>query len=72
VINRIGKRACVYRVVPRSRVAVALEAENHRLSIGHHLIHVELKVADVSRGSFDVDIGVIEEVHCRGVIAEGD
>lgn len=59
-------------VGPLSSPAIALEAHQHGLTVGHGLVHVEFQIADFAGRARNVDPCVVEEVLRVHVVGEGD
>jgi hypothetical protein len=71
-IIRIGRGTRVDRIIPSLDPAVALEAHDDGLAVGHCLVQIELEIGEAGCGPRDVDPGVVEEILRCVVVVELD
>ncbi len=57
-------------VLPAFGMGAALGSEDDSAAIGQDLVHVHLHVCDL-RGIYQVDVGLVDEVRRRHIMAEG-
>src|ERR1700723_2287505 len=70
-VDGIGQGAGICCVVPGALPAVALESVDHRVAVGHDLIHIHLDISDRTGRGGEVNPVVVEEVGGGFIVTKG-